>query len=364
MAAVMGHTRNFLGLLRTVQLDELRQEIARPPLVLIVGDDARAAQQFAFALAGDTTPDEAAARRTMTVTTPEYLDTLAAGPSQYDAVLLLDPSRSTLQNRAVRRLVSNQKQTAALAVTTHGMVGSDPGVPTMPINGDAGDPTMLHEVRKRLVSLLPANRRVVWGRNFAGFGKIVSDYLIEQTARQNAQFAIMADLGSKIPLLNIATTGADFVILTRNQMLLAYQLAAINGRDLDSQQSALTNAAPFFVAGLGWRELARRAVRFVPGASLVPKGIVAYGGTVVTGAMARLLSDPEGVRAWLAGVQDGTKTGLGVGSSRTDGIWQRVTQPFGKRKNKDNDADFPLKAQVVRKPEDIAASPVEVIRAK
>lgn len=329
MPAVQQHARNFFSIIRTMQLDDLRAQIAQPPYALVIGEDARLAQQFAFALAGGDLPDEAAARATMSVATAESLDTLAVGPSPYDAVIFLDPTPAIRRNPTVRRLVADQQQTAVLAILTRADAEADPGIPTLAVTHPT-DAAALKAVRARLVPMLAPGRRVPWGRTFTGFRDVVSNYLIEQTARANAQFAIMADLGARIPLLGqFAATGADFLVLTKNQLVLAYELAAIHGRDLDDQKTALTNAAPFFVAGLGWREVARRAVRVVPGAPLVPKAVIAYGGTLATGALARALSNPEGVQAWLKGVQEGTKTGLGVGSSRFDTARQGVGKRVG-----------------------------------
>lgn len=302
---VGNQAREFLGLVRAVQMDEIKAQLALPPLVLIVADDTVAAEQFAFALAGAETPDVSAARDTTTVAAPTALDALAVGPAAYDAVLLIDPSAETRRNRALQGLIANQRQTATLALYTRAPETPDPGLPALTVTG-LDDPAALRAIRARLVASLPEGRRLAWGRAFAGFRKPIADVLIEQTARANAQFALMADLGARIPILGgIAATGADFLVLTRNQLILAYRLAAINGRDLDDPRNVIASAAPFFLAGLGWRELARRAIRLVPGAPLVPKVVIAYGGTLAGGALARALSSPEGVRAWVEGVQAG-----------------------------------------------------------
>lgn len=323
------HARDTLAILRTVQVDELRAQLAQPPLALIIGPDARTAQQFAFALAGGDQPDERAARATMTVTTPDLLDGLHVGPSPYDALLLIDPTEAVRQHPVVRRLAGNWNETAVLAIHTDPAAPSDPGIPTVVVP-DPTLPSALRTVRQRLVSLLNPNRRIAWGRAYEGFRQPITDHLVEQTARANAQFAIMTDLGAKIPFIgNWVAGGADFLVLTKNQLNLAYQLAAMHGKDLSSQRTVLANAAPYIMAGLGWRELARRAVNFVPGASFVPKAVVAYGGTVASGLLARALADPEGVRAWLAGVQAGTKTSLGVTTGGLRQIAGRVQRGVG-----------------------------------
>ncbi|GEM_PF-6473138 len=322
--ALKNHAKDFLNIMRTVQIDDLQAQIAQPPLALVVGPDARRAQQFAFALAGAEMPDEQAARRTITVATPDVLDGLQVGPAPYDAVLLLDPTPEMRQHPVLRRIVRDQRQTAVLAIITMPDAERDPGIPSVAV-ADPVDPKALHALRTRLVPMLHPDRRVAWGRMFLGFRQPMTDYLIEQTARANAQFAIMADITARIPMIGgLASTGADFFVLTKNQLILAYQLAAIHGRDLSDQKTVMMNAAPYLVAGLGWRELATRAVRVIPGASFVPKGVIAYGGTIASGLLARTLANPEGVRAWLRGVQEGTKISLGVGASRMQSARERV----------------------------------------
>ncbi len=339
--ALKDHARDFLSVLRTMELGDLKQQLAQPPSVLVIGADAQLAQQFAFALAGAETPDEPAARATTTVATPEVLEGLQVGPASYDAVLFLNPTPAIRRHPVVRRLVADQRQTAAMAVITGPGAEMDPGIPSITV-ADPTNPQALRALRSRLIPLLRPDHRISWGRTFAGFRQPLTDYLIEQTARSNAQFAIMADLTARIPLFGgVAATGADFLVLTKNQLILAYQLAAIHGRDLDDQKTAITNAAPYLVAGLGWRELAQRAVRLVPGAPMVPKAVIAYGGTIAAGAIARALANPDGVRAWLNGVQEGTKTSLGVGGARVQGVKDRlgglvgtVGEKFGGRRHR------------------------------
>ncbi|MCA1669225.1 MAG: hypothetical protein LC793_17900 [Thermomicrobia bacterium] len=332
--ALKNHAKDFLSIMRMVQVGDLQAQIAQPPLALVVGPDARLAQQFAFALAGAEIPDAEAARRTMTVATPDVLDGLQVGPVPYDVVLLLDPTPAMRHHPVLRRIVSDQRQTAVLAIVTGPGAMMDPGIPSVavvdPTNGQS-----LHTLRTRLVPMLHPDRRVAWGRAFAGFRQPLTDYLIEQTARANAQFAIVTDITARIPMVGgFASTGADFFVLTKNQLILAYQLAAIHGRDLSDQKTLLLNAAPYLVAGLGWRELATRTVRVVPGAAFVPKGVIAYGGTVASGLLARTLANPDGVRAWLRGVQEGTKTSLGVGNARMQGVRERFGGLIGAGKER------------------------------
>lgn len=364
--SAMDHAKSFLNIVRTLQLDDIRAQLAQVPLALLIADDTRAAQQFAFLLAGTNVPDEATARATMTVASPEALESLAMGPTPYDVVLLLDPTPETRRNRGLQRLIADRGQVAALALYTRPPTMQDPGLPSLSITR-LDDPVAVAAVRTRIVALLPQGRRLAWGKTFAGFRRPISDLLVNETARANAQFAIMADLGARIPIFGIAATGADFLVLTKNQLVLAYQLAAMHGRELDDPRSIFTNAAPYFLAGLGWREVARRAVRFVPGAPLVPKVAIAYGGTMVSGALARALARPEGVQAWVDGVQNGWRDDNGrfarvrrQAGVFTQAVQDRVPRP-SKMKARVAPAEPPIMdtARIVN-----AEPPVEVVRGE
>ncbi|MCA1668064.1 MAG: hypothetical protein LC793_11860 [Thermomicrobia bacterium] len=198
--ALKNHAKDFFSIMRTVQVDDLQAHIAQPPLALVVGPDARRAQQFAFALAGAEMPDAEEARRTMTVATPDVLDGLQVGPLPYDAVFLFDPTPAMRQHPVLGRIISDQRQTAVLAIITVPGAVMDPGIPSISV-ADPTNAQALQTLRLRIVPMLHPDRRVAWGRTFVGFRQPLTDYLIEQTARANAQFAIMTDITARIPMV-------------------------------------------------------------------------------------------------------------------------------------------------------------------
>lgn len=323
------HARDSMSVMRTLELDALRDQLAHPPRVLVIATDRQRAEQFAAALTGRETPDAAVAGPIVTVATPDALDSLQFGPVPYDAVLLLDPTLTVQRHPAVRRLITAQSQTVVMTIATGAGTEIDPGVPTIIVT-DPTAPQSLAALRARMIPLLHPDRRIAWGHAFPDFRQPMTNHLIEQTARANAQFAIFADLTGYIPLIGGVTgASADFLVLTKNQLILAYQLTAMNGRDLNDRKMVLANAAPYLLAGLGWRELANRAVRVIPGPPLVPKAVIAYGGTVIAGAVARSLADPDAIRAWLKGVEKGTRTSLGVGNTRVQQAKDRIGEWMG-----------------------------------
>lgn len=104
----------------------------------------------------------------------------------------------------------------------------------------------------------------------------VCDALIESFSRKNA-----------IVGAAVFVPGADFPILTLNQIRLVLRLAAAHGVEID--QSRLPEVLGTVGAGLGLRAFARQALGAVPVAGWALKGGIAYGGTRAVGEAARRL---------------------------------------------------------------------------
>ena len=82
----------------------------------------------------------------------------------------------------------------------------------------------------------------------------------------------------------IFVPGADFPVLTLNQIRLVLRIAAAHGIDVDQQR--LPEVLATIGAGLGFRAAARQLLTAVPVAGWVVKGGVAYGGTRALGEAA------------------------------------------------------------------------------
>jgi uncharacterized protein (DUF697 family) len=112
--------------------------------------------------------------------------------------------------------------------------------------------------------------------------------VIDDTSVANAQFALLANVPSVLPVFGtLATVSADVLVLTKNQLLLVYKVAAIHGRNLDDKSAILREMAPVAGAGFFWRTIAREATTILPmAAGTVPKVAIAYSGTVAIGRAA------------------------------------------------------------------------------
>jgi uncharacterized protein (DUF697 family) len=94
--------------------------------------------------------------------------------------------------------------------------------------------------------------------------------LIESFSRRNGILSVA-----------IFVPGADFPVLTLNQIRLVLRLAAAHGVEVDQQRAPEILAT--VAAGLGFRTVARQIVGVVPVGGWLVKGAVAYGGTRAVG---------------------------------------------------------------------------------
>jgi uncharacterized protein (DUF697 family) len=111
--------------------------------------------------------------------------------------------------------------------------------------------------------------------------------LIESFSRKNGILSVA-----------IFVPGADFPVLTLNQIRLVLRLAAAHGIEVDQQRAPEILAT--VGAGLGFRTVARQLVGVVPVGGWLVKGGIAYGGTRALGEAAmryfQQVSAPEPTR--------------------------------------------------------------------
>jgi uncharacterized protein (DUF697 family) len=132
------------------------------------------------------------------------------------------------------------------------------------------------------------DRTTAIGRAFPAMRAAAAKVTIDETAVANAQFALVSNIPAILPIIGgFAAAGADFIVLTKNQVMMIYKLAAIYGRDLNQQTKIIQEIAPVVGVGFAWRTIAREAAGFLPfAAGTVPKVAVAYAGTAVAGRAA------------------------------------------------------------------------------
>lgn len=131
--------------------------------------------------------------------------------------------------------------------------------------------------------------RLALGRAFPPLRPLLARELIHSVAARNAAIAALSALPDVIPtplslLLALGEMGSDTILLTANQISLAFELAALRGEDV-SWRAQAGPAASILAAAFGWRALARELVGLIPaGFGLAAKTGIAYSATLATGA--------------------------------------------------------------------------------
>jgi uncharacterized protein (DUF697 family) len=160
------------------------------------------------------------------------------------------------------------------------------------------DPRNVEGTRAQLVRKILATipgTRMALGHRYPTLRRAVADDLIREAARVNGQLALMSSLPAVIPLLGFFVGGmADALLLTKNQAMLVYKLAALHGRDIDDRMGVMREIMPVIGGAFIWRTVARTATGAFgllggPAAllSALPKAAIGYVGTYVVGEAAR-----------------------------------------------------------------------------
>lgn len=92
----------------------------------------------------------------------------------------------------------------------------------------------------------------------------------------------------------IFVPGADFPVLTLNQIRMVFRIAAAHGESIDRERALELLAV--VGAGFGFRALARQALALLPGPGWAYKGGIAYAGTTAIGEAAIAYFEAGGPR--------------------------------------------------------------------
>ena len=255
----VGSMKNFMNVVKEVDFEEIRTRAERAPNIVILSESEDDAREAAIRLLGER---------------PErYAEVRAAGQTirldahRYDVIVVSDPRHS--------RLLERVREVAGLEYMSKVYFLAD----SLP-----GDLVPEEQLRAQIVTTQPEIAPAL-GRFFPLFRDVAAKAIMDETARANAKFALVSNVPEVIPVLgNLIAVGADLVVLTKNQIMMCYKLAALNGRDLNDRTAIITELAPVVGVGFLWRTAAREAATLLPfAAGTVPKVIIAYAGTLAVG---------------------------------------------------------------------------------
>lgn len=106
--------------------------------------------------------------------------------------------------------------------------------------------------------------------------------LIEDISQANAMFVATSGMAKTIPILNVPINMADTVILTKNQLLMAYRIALATGKQ-GEPKDVMFEIVSVLGGGLLFRQAARGLVGLIPGLGILPNVAISYAGTHVIG---------------------------------------------------------------------------------
>jgi len=154
-------------------------------------------------------------------------------------------------------------------------------------------------------------------RQFPAFRRRVVEKTIQSIARENALFAIATALPDVVPNLMempwaFGEWASDTAFLTANQVRMAFLLAAACDREVGFGQQKL-EILSIGGSAFGWRAIARELAGKIPlGGGLIPKGAIAYAGTLVMGKglehfyrVNRPLPDSDRKQVYRAALEEG-----------------------------------------------------------
>lgn len=254
--------RNFLSVVREVDFDEVRGRAETPPKVVVASDQVARAEQFITTVFGHEM------HRFIDVRTEWFAD---IDGSRYDIVVVLDPEGAGILKQVQQAVGQDASRKVLFA----------------PMSMPEMTPKQITSVQDSIVAL-NLDLAPALGRKFPELRLAAVRAIIDETSKANAQFALVSNVPAVIPIVgNIVAAGADLIVLTKNQVMMVFKIAAAHNRDLNNQLAMMRELAPVVGGGFLWRTVAREAAAFLPlAAGTVPKVAIAYVGTVVMGRAA------------------------------------------------------------------------------
>ncbi len=248
----------FWDVVREISTQPIRKEAVRPFVLALAGNRDMVARARALALGN----------------LPTALQIAEAEPFLY-------PVSSPYNDEAEKRL-----RHADLLVSLPGGPGLTDFRPADTLTVPNPDHLVREVLRHR------PDLRLALGRRLPGFRPLAAEYVIRDVSKINAEFAAVSGLGQAIPYLAPIfpiVAGTDIVMLTKNQVMLVFRLAALYGEDMDFI-SRLREVLPVIGGSLGWRTIARQLAGMVPGGFGLPMRVgIAYSGTYATGRAAQVV---------------------------------------------------------------------------
>ena len=283
-------TQHIFDVLREIDLSKIQTEAARRFQLLVVGT-VPLAERVAEALSLDD--DKAGVHPWIVI---RDVTEAPSGLTEADLVVMvsegLEPSPA--HERWVQQSYQASRPILSVIVgeTAERTVGADLPRPlenARVLLPTLNDDTVTRLLVPELVRSLPEGLELAFARHLPRLRATVMQQLIENAARANALYSATTGLAGVVPILNLPLNVADFIVLTKNQLVMAYKIALAGGKT-GEPQALVGEMAGVLGGGLLLRQLARELVGLVPVWGIVPNVVVSYAGTWTIG---------RGIEVWV-----------------------------------------------------------------
>jgi uncharacterized protein (DUF697 family) len=199
-------------------------------------------------------------------------------------VYVVEGEKPTPEDEAVLKLADrNDTEVVCVLVGAKVQPLDVPYVPaTSVVAVPSGTPIPVERVAELIAALTEES-----GYGLAARLPVIREAVVEAIVRRFARQNGILGAAIFIP-------GADFPVLTLNQLRMIFRIAAAHGEQIDRER--IPEVLAVVGAGLGFRTLAREALGVVPGIGWAVKGGVAYVGTKALGKAATAYFEQGGAR--------------------------------------------------------------------
>jgi uncharacterized protein (DUF697 family) len=342
--------KDIWRVLKDVDLDAIRGQANAPFEVLIVSEDGRDAEALAWTMSADvpappphergsSAPDRTGEAVIDDIHPWLHVINARAGvpaslPSPEVAIVVSRTITLPHATEAVRDHLTRHRIPALTVI-----VGSHSSAATVTHRSEMRRIAIEHIHASALAALAEAliasarvEARLALARGFPWARSAVFLAIVDETARANASYALTTGLAETMVVLSAPIAIGDMLVLTKNQLLMAYRIALGSGRD-GEPKALLGEILGVLGGGLLFRQAARSLVGLIPVVGLIPKVAVAYGGTYAIGR-AMMAWTTEGRAVTADAVRKYSSEGLERGrriarsltaqSKRTEGVGTRV----------------------------------------
>jgi uncharacterized protein (DUF697 family) len=337
-----------------VNIDEIRDDIERSFHLLVIANSKDDAEELARRLSDDA----GTFIHPWVTASASSIQLPTQGLDRVDLAILL--SDSVELSSALRE---NYRTLATSNIPTLVIIGGDAAQqPDAALirRGEAHriavpilDTAAIHSsVAAAIVDVAPTDLRLALARRLPPLRPATFQQLIQETSQANATYSFSTGLAEVIPALGIPLSVGDLIVLTKNQLIMAYKIALMAGKQ-GSPQELIGEIVGVLGGGFLARQLARELVGLIPVWGLVPKVAIAYAGTwaigqaVVLWAVEGQRITPDLIRQFytdalaqgqaaaqrLVGkMKDRLPSPAGDGEPKTDeAFWQKIRRRLPKR---------------------------------